>query len=339
MNEATALQVLRDNPTVVKLIEKMVGDATAGLNGADFARMVANIEKFLLNFCRDTSGNRPTLDALLNLEPKVIFEKYISHWIPGTSGHHPHRPGGGCGCNGCLSYAAQVQILLFQRCKQHFDECDIKLINEAALAGAFPLIEDDIVRMDMSFVPTGVTGATTNAEGEASTFIAGFAPGPGVGAGQSILLQQDLNFGLHWRPGCLDPSIVWSEGTDEDNFKFLRFTTYVAWRTATLTNTAYGKKWSKWQIIDGKAFYCGEKCAKVAIDGPTGCAGEVVGREARLLIKIDNIAGANANMVNGSKVKVDFYGRIKPCCDVCGVTGGEKCAVGCGGGMKIVHGH
>lgn len=333
-----ALAALQQNPYIEKLagmlLERALAKQGGMMDGASMAAKLGMLEQFLRNFCRDANGATPSLDEIVVLEPKVFLQKYLRHIVPGASPHdHGKRPGS-CGCNQCISYAVRIQLAVYDRCKAHLDPCELLMVNNAALNGAWPLIRPFLNQKEMPFVASGVIGATTNAEGEPSTFVASF--NPGVAASQSILLIQKAGYRLGWKPGCLDPSMVFSAGDKETNYEFLRFTLWVAWRDDTLTNTYFGEKWNENQVIDGKAFYCGTECHKEPIDGPLGCANdENVGREAVLLVKIDNVQGASASIVQGSKVKIDFAGRVKPCCNQCALTGGAECTCG----QNIVHGH
>ena len=101
---------------------------------------------------------------------------------------------------------------------------------------------------------------------------------------------------------------------------------YAVLTAASFAQGGNAKRWNKWQTIEGKQFFCGDHCEKQPIEGPSGCPGEdPIGPFARLIIKIDNLAGADEAMINTSTVKDDFAGRVKPCCNTCGKSGGREC--------------
>lgn len=230
----------------------------------------------------------------------------------------------------CRTYASEIQRATQKRCDGMVrDECDLQLIDDAALATAFPLIEKSLGRRTMSFVPTGAQGTGTNAESAATIFVEDFPVAPG----RSILLKQDPNFPLHWRLGCLSPDFTFTEGEDQPNYKHLRITVWVAMRSATFnTDIAtpignFGEHWNEYQIIKGKDMFC-NGCAKdVAINGPSGCPElDTVGREAQILLQVDNLSSAD-EPITGESVEIKFAGFVEPCCDSCRV--GKSCGGSC----------
>ena len=230
----------------------------------------------------------------------------------------------------CRTYASEIQRATQKRCDGMVrDECDLQLIDEAALASAYPLIEKHLGRRNMSFKPSGAVGTGTNAEGLATVFQPDFPVAPG----RSILLEQDPNFPLHWRLGCLSPDFTWTEGEDGPNYKHLRITVWVAMRDSTFQSDIsqpigiFGEHWNEFQIIKGKDMYCDNCTRDVAINGPSGCPElDTVGREARILLQIDNLASADQPLTAES-IEIKFAGFVEPCCDSCRV--GKPCGGAC----------
>lgn len=230
----------------------------------------------------------------------------------------------------CRTYASEIQRATAKRCDGMVrDECDLQLIDDAALDSAFPLIEKSLGRRTMSFVPTGAVGTGTNAEGGATIFDADFPVAPG----HSILLMQDPNFPLHWRLGCLSPDFTWTDGTDQDNYKHLRITVWVAMRSSTFNADPaasigdFGEEWNEYQIIKGKDMYCNNCTKDVAINGPSGCPElDTVGRSARILLQID-VLSSGPQPLESESIEIKFAGFVEPCCDSCRV--GKPCGGSC----------
>jgi hypothetical protein len=228
----------------------------------------------------------------------------------------------------CHSYARQIQQVTAEMCSGVVrDECDLMALDQAANASAYPLIKKHLNRREMSFVPTGAVGTGLNAEGLATIFVASGAIAPG----RSMLFEQDPRYPLSWRLGCLEAEFTWSDGTDSANYKHIRITIWVANKNGTFNQVAldpigeFGEKWNDWQKITGKDLYCNDCTKPAPIDGPTGCPGlDPVGREARLLIQLDNLATA-AESINSATLTVEVAGFKKPCCDTCKIGGSCAC--------------
>lgn len=244
-------------------------------------------------------------------------------------------PGSSCSTGGgstssddpCGVYVPMVQQTMRKRCNAMFDECDAKRISEAIRGTSWALYEDQIGRAEMSFQLTGAVGPgqAQATPPTATTFVVG----PAIPPSSSILIVQDMRYGLPWRPGCLDIDIAPPEGVDkEDAYSGLLVTVWVALRSdlATIINAnpigSYGVRWNDYQVIRGKELYCGDACKSVDLRGP--CVDDDwIGQDAILLIQIDNLD--NANTVTWRNAEVVFRG-IKPvCCDACFTGKGCSC--------------
>lgn len=248
-------------------------------------------------------------------------------------------PGGGGGCAipnsaGNNSVIQLMQQVMRERCDLMYSQEDIARVAEAIKDGSWQLYKDQVGRSEMSFQLTNAVGT-----GQSQTTPLGntiFVAGPTIAASRSLLLMQDMRYGLPWRPGCLDVDINPAEGvSNETAYKNILVTAWVALKTdiagLNTTNPAnpvgyYGVRWNDYQVIRGKELYCGDSCKKVALRGP--CVdGDWVGKDAILLLQIDNLDTSNS--ITFRNAEVDFKHIKKICCEDC-FNGATSCS--CGGG-------
>lgn len=298
---------LAQNPLYQAFIGQ-IDDKLAANNGA----LLAQVEAMLRPLCA-AIGKQPALTPA------------IACPVGGTC---PPIPEDACMNN----YVPLLQTLIRKRCDLMFDPCDVKRVADAIADGAWPLYEDQAGRSEMSFQLTGAIGTGQAQTTPPSNTI--FVAGPTIPASRSLLVVQDLRYSLPWRPGCLDIDIQPADGvTKEQAFSNLLVTAWVALaRDLANLNTDdpaqpvgyYGELWNDYQVIRGKELYCGTNCQKVALRGP--CVdGDWVGKDAVLLLQIDNLDAANS--ITFRNAEVDFKHVKKICCDAC--FAGKSC--GCGG--------
>lgn len=232
----------------------------------------------------------------------------------------------------CKTTVEMMNQIIRERCDLIYDPCDAERVAEAIQDGAWPLYKKQIGRSEMAFQRTLAigTGKAQTVPETNTTFVAG----PTIAASRSLLVVQDLRYPLPWRPGCLKLTILPAEGVSkEDAYANLVVTAWVALRSdvgaLNTTDAAqpigyYGEKWNEYQIITGDELYCDGCVKKVALRGPC-IDDDWIGKDAVLLLQIDNLDGTNS--VTFRSAEVDFKHVKKVCCDDC--ASGKVC--NCGG--------
>lgn len=225
----------------------------------------------------------------------------------------------------CSSLEQLVKATYGSTCGRIPDDCLAQWIGLAIGMTSYAEVRDDMSIADLQFRPSGLTPTGTAANGDATTFVAGFPVTPA----HSILLEV-RPYRLPFNPRCLWGIFAFNGGVSSDNYLNVLVKPWVGPRGLTgsfdLRNTLY--EWNPKNFIYGSQFRCADGCSDVALRGLTGCTdADIIGVDSTLYLQVDNLATASNN-ITAQQVVLKLGGFKTPCCNDCAL--GRSC--GCGGG-------
>lgn len=222
----------------------------------------------------------------------------------------------------CDPYRPLVHQTMMRSCQLVPNECLYREINQAIRDSSWPEVEDQLGRTELYVTETGFSGPGKSADGKTITT---FVPAFPVTPGQSILLRQEVGYGLPYFPGCLFLQLRFNDGVADDNYAGITVKIWVGPKNAGITSQGDLFDWNDKQVLFGAKFRCGDKCSEVSIPGPSGCANaDMVGKLSTLYIQIDNKTG-NSNNITMQQIAIKFANIVEACCNSCSIGGSCGC--------------